>query len=198
MPQELLHSGGPYPDFLRHLAENGYYGEGDADAHVAKRVESLRNPSGVSFEDHTPDGRWYRILRRPVAGGGAITVMTDITEQKLAEQDLADKEAQLHVALDNMPGALVYTDGELRIVVCNNRFKEMYIVPQELLQPGGRIPISCAIWLKTDTTARATSMLWSRSASRVCATRRGRASRITLPMAVGIGFCAAGWQVAAR
>jgi len=136
VPEDLLQPGRPYAAFLHYLAENGYYGEGDIDALVARRVESLRNPSGTSFEDHTPDGRWYRILRRRVAGGGTITVMTDITEQKQAEQDLADSEGQLHVALDNMPGALVYTDGDLRVVVCNNRFKEMYIVPQELLQPG--------------------------------------------------------------
>jgi class 3 adenylate cyclase/PAS domain-containing protein len=136
VPQELLQPGRLYSDFLRYLAENGYYGDGDVDALVANRVESLRNPSGKSFEDHAPDGRWYRILRRRVAGGGTVTAMTDITDQKHAEQDLADREAQLHVALDNMPGALVYTDDDLRIVVCNNRFKEMYIVPQELLQPG--------------------------------------------------------------
>jgi len=66
--------------------------------------------------------------------------MTDITEQKLAEEDLAGKESQLHVALDNMPGALVYTDSNLRIVLCNNRFKEMYIAPKELLQPGALYP----------------------------------------------------------
>ena len=140
VPKELLQPGRPYPDFLRYLAENGYYGEGDPDAQVAQRIESLRNPSGKSFEDHTPDGRWYRILRRRVAGGGTVTVMTDITEQKVAEQDLANKEAQLHVALDNMPGALVYTDADLNIVVCNDRFKEMYRVPKELLQPGRPYP----------------------------------------------------------
>ncbi|HET7097107.1 MAG TPA: PAS-domain containing protein [Casimicrobiaceae bacterium] len=136
VPRELLQPGRPYPDFLRYLAANGYYGPGDVDALVAKRAESLRNPSGLAFEDHTPDGRWYRVLRRRAAGGGAITVITDITEQKLAELDLADKQAQLHVALDNMPGALAYTDANLRIVACNDRFKEMYIVPEELLQPG--------------------------------------------------------------
>ena len=140
VPRELLERGRPYPGLLRYLAENGYYGEGDVEALVARRVESLRNPTGVSFEDHTPDGRWYRILRRRVEEGGAVTVMTDITEQKQAEQDLADREAELHVALDNMPGALVYTDAELRIIVCNTRFKEMYIVPQELLQPGRPYP----------------------------------------------------------
>ena len=58
VPPELLQPGRPYPDFLRYLAENGYYGRGDVEALVARRVESLRNPSGRSFEDHTPDGRW--------------------------------------------------------------------------------------------------------------------------------------------
>jgi len=136
VPPELLCVGEPYTKFLRHLAENGYYGPGDAAAQVAHRVESLRHPSGRSFEDHAPDGRWYRIRRRRVAAGGTVTVMTDITEQKQAEQDLADRESQLQVALANMPGALVYTDDALNIVVCNDRFKDMYIVPPELLQPG--------------------------------------------------------------
>jgi class 3 adenylate cyclase len=89
-PKELLQPGHFYPDFLRYLAENGYYGEGDVDTLLAQRIESLRNPSGRSFEDHTPDGRWYRIRRRPAAGGGAVTVMTDMTEQKHAERELLE------------------------------------------------------------------------------------------------------------
>jgi class 3 adenylate cyclase/PAS domain-containing protein len=136
VPKDLLQCGRSYPAFLRYLAEHGYYGEGDVDALVARRVDSLRNPSGQSFEDHAPDGRWFRILRRRVAAGGTVTVMTDITEQKRIERDLAEREAELHVALDNMPGALVYVDDRLNIVFCNDRFKEMYIVPQELLQEG--------------------------------------------------------------
>jgi class 3 adenylate cyclase/PAS domain-containing protein len=140
VPQELLQPGRPYPDFLRHLAEHGYYGEGDVDALVAQRVDSLRNPSGRSFEDHAPDGQWYRIVRRRAAGGGTVTVMTDITEQKQAEQDLAKKEAEFRVALGNMPGALVYTDKDLNIVFCNDRFKEMYDTPRDLLQPGRPYP----------------------------------------------------------
>lgn len=136
VPQALLQSGRPYGDLLRYLAEHGYYGPGDVEGQVARRLESLRNPTGKSFEDHTPDGRWYRVLRRRVATGGTVTVMTDITEQKQAEQDLADSEARLHVALDNLPGALAYTDDDQRIVFCNDRFKELYVVPRELLQPG--------------------------------------------------------------
>ncbi|MDF2762581.1 MAG: adenylate/guanylate cyclase protein [Thermomicrobiales bacterium] len=140
VPEELLQPGRSYLDFLRCLAENGYYGDGDVETQVAQRVQSLRNPSGKSFEDRAPDGRVYRILRRRAALGGTVTVMTDITEEKRAEQTLAVKEAQLHVALDNMPGALVFTDEDLRIVFCNDRFKTMYRVPDELLQPGRPYP----------------------------------------------------------
>ena len=140
VPMELLQPGRLYPDFLRYLAEHGYYGDGDVDTLVARRVESLRNPSGVPFEDRTPDGRIYEVNRRRAAAGGTVTVITDITRLKLAEEQVARKEGQLHVALDNMPGALAYTNEELRVVVCNDRFAEMYPVPRELLEPGRPYP----------------------------------------------------------
>ena len=76
---EMLQPGQPYADFLRYLAEHGYYGEGDAEALVAERVESLRNPSGKTFEELTPDGRVHRVSRQRVAAGGTVTVTYDIT-----------------------------------------------------------------------------------------------------------------------
>src|SRR4029077_10964076 len=91
-PRELLQPDRPYPDFLRFLAENGYYGDGDTGALVAQRIESLRNPSGKVFEDLTPGGRIYRIFRRRVDAGGVVTVMTDVTDERRAEQERARKE----------------------------------------------------------------------------------------------------------
>ena len=65
---------------------------------VARRVESLRNPSGKSFEDRTPDGHVYRVGRRRVAAGGTVTVMTDVTELKEAERNLLTAIAQAEEA----------------------------------------------------------------------------------------------------
>jgi len=90
VPKELLRPGRPYPDFLRYLAENGYYGEGDIGEMVARRVESLRNPTGIAFEDHIPDGRVYQVVRSRAASGGTVTAMTDITKLKRSEQALLD------------------------------------------------------------------------------------------------------------
>jgi class 3 adenylate cyclase/PAS domain-containing protein len=140
VPQDLFTPGRPYPDFLRYLAKHGYYGEGDVDTLVARRVESLRNPSGIPFEDRTPDGRVYEVNRRRAASGGTVTVITNITRLKNAEEHLTRREAELHIALDSMAGALAYTDDELNIVFCNNRFMEMYDVPTELFSPGRPYP----------------------------------------------------------
>jgi class 3 adenylate cyclase/PAS domain-containing protein len=140
VPRELFDAGRPYPDFLGYLAEHGYYGEGNVESLVARRVESLRNPVGYPLEDRTPDGRVYEVNRRKVASGGVVTVITEITRLKCAEAVLAQKEAELLVALDNMPGALVYTDQDLNIAVCNDRFSDMYPVPKELLEPGQPYP----------------------------------------------------------
>ena len=140
IPRELLARGESYENVFRWLAERGYYGPGDVEAHVAKRVESMRNPTGQALDDRAPDGRAFRVVRRKVEGGGTVTVIAEVTELKRAERDLAQKEAALHVALDNMPGALVYTDAALNVVVANDRFGDFYTTPRELFEPGRPYP----------------------------------------------------------
>ena len=73
-------------------------GDGDIETLVAKRLESVRNPSGQTFEDLKPDGRVYRIRRSGVSGGGTVTVMTDITEQKRAERELLEAKRRAEEA----------------------------------------------------------------------------------------------------
>ncbi|HUL01791.1 MAG TPA: PAS-domain containing protein, partial [Gemmatimonadales bacterium] len=62
--------------------------------------------------------------------------MARLSDAHMADHQPTGVERHLQVALDNMPGAVVYTDENLNIVFCNDRFKEMYIVPQTLLLPG--------------------------------------------------------------
>ena len=98
VPRAMLEPGRPYTDVLRHLAANGHSGEGSVDEIVATRVESLRHPTGRSFEDRMPDGRVYRIGRRKIASGGAVTVMTDVTELKEAEARLVEAKGRAEQA----------------------------------------------------------------------------------------------------
>ncbi|MGR3717467.1 MAG: PAS-domain containing protein [Thermohalobaculum sp.] len=147
-PKELLQPGCPYPTFLRYVAEHGYYGDGDVDTFVAERVESLRNPSGKTFETHTPDGHIHQVRRRRAAAGGTVTVITNITELKRAEAELAEKEAHLRVALDHMPGGLMLGDRDLKYVLFSARYSELFEYPDGLVKVGG--PLRNALRYRAD------------------------------------------------
>jgi class 3 adenylate cyclase len=98
VPSRMLEVGRPYPELVRHLAEQGYSGEGDVEAIVAGRVESLRHPTGKHLENRLPDGRIYRIDRRKITSGGAVTVVTDVTELKEAEERLLEAKQRAEQA----------------------------------------------------------------------------------------------------
>src|SRR5262245_41362365 len=139
-PATLCKPGTDIIEFYRFNAERGDYGPGDAEAHAMSRMERVREQQPHELEYEVAGGRILNIRYAPNPGGGIVLSYSDITERKLAERDVVRKEAQLHVALDNMPGALAYTDDDLNIVFCNNRYIEMYPVPRELFDPGRPYP----------------------------------------------------------
>ena len=57
-------------------------------------------------------------------------VIKDITDRKTAEEALAQKEAQLRAALDNMTGGLFMVDKDLRLRVFNDRLSDYYELPK--------------------------------------------------------------------
>ncbi len=85
----------------------------------AERVESLRNPSDKTFEDRTPDGSVHRIRRRRVATGGTVSVMTDITERKRAEQELAEQKTLLDAVFEHMDQGVVMYDRDMIVTAFN-------------------------------------------------------------------------------
>ncbi|WP_135077314.1 ATP-binding protein [Terasakiella sp. SH-1] len=93
-PKEYLQPGAYYPSFLRYLAERGDYGEGNIDELVQTRVNSLKNPSNKTFEDHRPDGQIFQVTRNLTLDGNTVTLVSDITELKEAHQrTLTEKTA---------------------------------------------------------------------------------------------------------
>jgi PAS domain S-box-containing protein len=135
VPKELLLPGRPYPDFLRHLAERGYYGEGDVDELVARRVESLRNPTDESLVDIMPDGSIHEVRRR-AATGGTVTVITDITERKRSEEALAREKQILNMTLESIDQGISMFDADLRLMSFNEKFLEILDLPADLIKVG--------------------------------------------------------------
>jgi PAS domain-containing protein len=67
------------------------------------------------------------------SGSGSFT---DVTPRKEAEEELARKEAQLRIAMDNMPGGMFMVDENLVIQVFNEQYKEMYDYPDAAVREG--------------------------------------------------------------
>jgi signal transduction histidine kinase len=59
------------------------------------------------------------------------------SELKRREQELAEKEAQLRVALDNMPGGMALSARDLSYVLFNSQYSELYEFPDGLVRVGG-------------------------------------------------------------
>ena len=65
-----------------------------------------------------------------------LGLMQDITERKRAEEELARKEAQLHLVLDHMPGGIRMVDGDDNYVFFNRRYLDLNDFPEGLLKVG--------------------------------------------------------------
>ncbi len=63
--------------------------------------------------------------------------LEDLVRERTA--DLAEKEAQLRLALDNMPGGMALGDRDLNYVLFNARFSELFEYPDGLVRVGGSI-----------------------------------------------------------
>ena len=66
-------------------------------------------------------------------------IIRDITERKRAEAELAEKEAQLRVALDNMPGGMTLEDRNRKYVLFNKQYSQLLEFPDGLIEVGGSV-----------------------------------------------------------
>jgi len=85
---------------------------------------------------HLSDGRAICIRRQPMSGGGWVTTHEDVTEREKLKQQLQQRNEQLDAALNNMSQGLAMFDGDKRLLVCNQRYAEMYGLTPEQVRPG--------------------------------------------------------------
>jgi diguanylate cyclase (GGDEF)-like protein/PAS domain S-box-containing protein len=108
----------------------------DPEPYIAELQTALATGKPVTFAPELADGRTISIENHPLADGRWVSTHEDITERRLAEQQLREQKLQLDTALNNMSQGLNMFDASGRLVVCNERYLLMYGLSSEVVKPG--------------------------------------------------------------
>ena len=87
-PPDRFQFGDPFEKFIEFNAERGDYGPGDKEEQVSKRIEQAKRFESHRFERIRPDGTVLDISGNPLSGGVFVTLYSDITKRRRAEDEL--------------------------------------------------------------------------------------------------------------
>jgi PAS domain S-box-containing protein len=92
-PESVVREGGSIAVTIEFAAKRGDYGnqfDGDIDDIVAARLKQFKSNKETLNENTTPKGRIVEYRGSPIKGGGFVTIMHDVTEQRKAERELSE------------------------------------------------------------------------------------------------------------
>ena len=137
-PDALFASGNTsFDEVIRYNASRGEYGPGDVEATVQAIVERARQRTEPhQFERVRPDGTPLEIRGGPMPGGGFVTTYTDISARKRAEAEAQRVSALLRGSIDALDDAYSLFDPEDRLVLCNQRYRDLYPLAAEFMVIG--------------------------------------------------------------
>ena len=98
-------------------ALRGEYGPGDPSEQVRHRLELTRRREPHDFERIRPDGRIIHVSGRPLPHGGFVTLYSDVTDRRRAENALNRSHERFRQLVDLLSeGILVHSAGVIRFI----------------------------------------------------------------------------------
>ena len=145
---EQAKPGTPISELIQHRLNLGLKVLSKPDEYIRERVGNAVVPA-TSVHEFT-DGRVIAYTVRPMADGGGMATHEDITERRALsarletqhelenaqEEKLRTRNLQFDTAINNMSQGLCFFDGAQRLIVCNDRYLEMYGLSRDRIHPG--------------------------------------------------------------
>ena len=128
------------------------------------------------FDRVRPNGVALKIRGAPMAGGGFVTTYTDISDRRRAEEEARRSGELLRGAIDAIDEAFVLYDAEDRLVLCNDRYREIYADLADLIVPGARFEDLMRAGAERGQYAEAQGRVDAWVAERLAAHRRANGS----------------------
>jgi diguanylate cyclase (GGDEF)-like protein len=140
--------GTPTSDLIYHRLKLGLKVGEAPDDYVRERMDKpvVQHTAVHEFAD----GRIIRYTIRPMSNGGGMATHEDVTEReemsarlkrqyeltREQEEKLRVRNLQFDTAINNMMQGLCFFDADRKLIVCNERYIEMYNLPPGRVGPG--------------------------------------------------------------
>jgi diguanylate cyclase (GGDEF)-like protein len=148
LSSEQVKPGTPTSELIRHRLKLGLKVRSKPEDYVRQRVEGAVTADTAVHE--FTDGRFIAYTVHPLPDGGGMATHEDITGRedisarlkaqlelgKQQEEDLKIRNFQFDTAINNMSQGLCFFDANHRLIVCNDRYVEMYDLPRDRVGPG--------------------------------------------------------------
>ena len=140
----LLKPGIKFRDLIEQSIEMGELGDtGRSNEEIVKdRLERFRNATEPFFQQ-LKNGRWLRVGEHRTSDGGTVSIRTDVSDLRRAEEEAraAKEEAEnvqdrLVTAIESLSEGFQLFDSEDRFVLCNAKYKDFYPSIADLCVPG--------------------------------------------------------------
>jgi PAS domain S-box/diguanylate cyclase (GGDEF) domain len=117
-------------------AQRGEYGPGDPDEQARALVERAGKMLPHVFERTRPDGTVLEIRGRPLPNGGFVSIYTDMTERKRAEEEVRRTASFLQAVLDHLPFGMMVVDKAIRCRYWNRQSEALFDLPPGFVRQG--------------------------------------------------------------
>jgi signal transduction histidine kinase len=141
---DLIRPGLHFEHLIREIARRGGFAIGDEaiTSYVETRLNQHR--SGIArAEFQRSDGRWFQVSDRRTDDGSVVTLLSDISHMKQREFELVTLSTQLqarnthfNAALNNMAQGLCLFDADMKLLVANQRYMDIYRFTTDDVKPG--------------------------------------------------------------
>ena len=145
---EQVKPGTPTRELIQHRLDLGLKVQVAPDDYIRARIG--RDIALDTTVQEFADGRIIAYTVYPMPGGGGMATHEDITEReelnarlkkqyelgREQEETLRVRNFQFDTAINNMSQGLCFFDSDHRLIVCNDRFVEMYDIAPERVSPG--------------------------------------------------------------
>lgn len=136
MSADIVRVGTSYREVLAHSARRGNFPESELDALYSARIARIAAGKPFRTEQRLASGLVMSLELKPLPGGGWMTICDDVTRLARLEAELRVQTERSQHALANMSHGLIMYDADSRVVVCNERFLNLYNLDPGIVKPG--------------------------------------------------------------